>query len=158
MGKMSYSEQLKRPEWQKKRLEVLNAAGWKCQHCKADDATLHVHHKRYVKGRMAWEYAASDLESLCETYHSEAHETKELIDEVLASRPTSKWMDAASLLVGWANEEVDDELSGRAYDAFSEEVGLLAAACGGLSIFEVIELRAKVEEMAKRRESFNAFK
>jgi hypothetical protein len=158
MGKMSYSEQLKRPEWQRKRLEVLNAAGWKCQHCGANDSMLHVHHKRYVKGCVAWEYAASDLESLCEACHSEAHETKELIDEILAGLPTAMWMDAASLLVGWASGVVDSELSSRAYDAFTEEAGLLASACKNLSIYEVIELRAKAEEMAKGRESFDAFK
>ena len=157
MGKMSYSEQLKRPEWQKKRLEVLNAADWKCQCCEADDSMLHVHHKRYVKGRMAWEYAVGDLESLCESCHSEAHETKELIDEILAGLPTSMWMDAASLLVGWANGIVDDELSSRAYDAFTEEAGLLASACKNLSIYDVMELRARAEEMAKKHTSFNAF-
>jgi hypothetical protein len=149
--KMSYSEQLKRPEWQKKRLEVLNAAGWKCQQCTDAQSMLHVHHKRYVKGRMAWDYVLGDFEALCEACHSEAHETKELIEEILAGIPTSMWMDVASLLVGWADGIVNEELSTRAYDAFSEEVGLLASACKELSIYEVLELRASADEIAKQR-------
>jgi hypothetical protein len=149
--KMTYSEQLKRPEWQKKRLEVLNAANWMCQCCGEMESMLHVHHKRYVKGRMAWDYVLGDFEALCENCHSEAHETKELIEEILAGLPTAMWMDAASLLVGWGNGIVDDELSSRAYDAFTEEVGLLASACKALSIYEVLELRAVAEQKAKER-------
>jgi hypothetical protein len=147
--KMTYSEQLKRPEWQRRRLEVLNAANWECQQCNDNESMLHVHHKRYVKGRMAWDYVLGDFEALCETCHSEAHETKELIEEVLAGIPTLMWMDVASLLVGWAKGIVNDELSSRAYDAFSEEVGLLACACKELSIYDVIELREKAEALKK---------
>lgn len=60
MLKMAYRDQLLHPNWQRKRLEMLEAAGWECTSCGGAEKTLHVHHKRYVKGRMAWEYEADE--------------------------------------------------------------------------------------------------
>lgn len=68
----SYADLLKDPRWQKKRLLVLEAAGWECSSCGANDKTLHVHHLRYVRGRMPWEYPNDELEVLCEGCHEEA--------------------------------------------------------------------------------------
>lgn len=77
MPKMSYSEQLKHPNWQRKRLEVLEAADWSCERCFAENVTLHVHHRAYVKGRMAWEYENSELEALCKDCHEGEHADQE---------------------------------------------------------------------------------
>ena len=85
MPKLSYTEQLKHPNWQRKRLETLEAAGWACQKCECKDVTLHVHHRRYVKGRLAWEYDGMDLEVLCEPCHSTQHEKRELLDALLVT-------------------------------------------------------------------------
>lgn len=74
---LSYYAQLKHPKWQRKRLEVLEAAGFSCVRCSDADSTLHVHHKRYVKGRMAWEYANAELAALCEACHGYEHEEEE---------------------------------------------------------------------------------
>jgi uncharacterized CHY-type Zn-finger protein len=65
----AYSELLKSPHWQKKRLQILNRDGWKCRLCKADDKTLHVHHLRYQHGAKPWEYENDDLVSLCDGCH-----------------------------------------------------------------------------------------
>jgi len=78
--KMTYREQLLHPNWQRRRLERLEAAGWKCSACLEKDRTLHVHHKRYVKGRLAWEYEDPELAVLCDECHDSAHETR---DELL---------------------------------------------------------------------------
>lgn len=59
--KLSWSQQYKHPQWQRKRLEALEAAGWECENCGEKETTLNVHHKRYVKGRMIWEYDVSEL-------------------------------------------------------------------------------------------------
>lgn len=40
---MKYHEQLKHPLWQKKRLEVLDLHGFKCQECDATEEELHVY-------------------------------------------------------------------------------------------------------------------
>lgn len=84
MGKMTYSEQLKHPNWQRKRLEVLQAAEFHCDACGDGDTTLHVHHRRYVKGRMAWEYEGRELQALCESCHKDEHERQELFAKALA--------------------------------------------------------------------------
>lgn len=77
---MEYSELLKHPKWQRKRLEVLERDRWQCKMCGAQDRTLHVHHKRYIKGRNPWEYALEDLESLCDECHSMIHQIKDRLD------------------------------------------------------------------------------
>jgi len=71
---MTYAEQLKHPKWQKKRLEVMSEADFKCQKCKSGDNTLNVHHKKYIKGRKAWQYRIQDFECLCENCHKFTHE------------------------------------------------------------------------------------
>lgn len=71
--KATYGEQLKHPKWQRARLERLDAAGWKCEKCGETEKTLHVHHERYVRGRMPWEYTHDELEVLCEDCHATEH-------------------------------------------------------------------------------------
>ena len=43
---------------------------------KDKNQTLHVHHKKYIKGKMPWEYEDSDLISLCNLCHSNLHATQ----------------------------------------------------------------------------------
>jgi hypothetical protein len=70
---MNYKEQLKSPKWQKKRLDVLNLRGFKCENCANEEKQLHVHHRFYLKGRKAWEYDNDVLQVLCETCHENEH-------------------------------------------------------------------------------------
>lgn len=69
----TYFEKLKDPRWQKKRLEVLDKAGFCCEVCGDDSQTMHVHHKQYFKGREPWEYEATQLSALCESCHENHH-------------------------------------------------------------------------------------
>jgi len=84
MTKMTYGEQLKHPMWQRKRLHILNRDGWMCQKCCAEDKTLHVHHKVYIKGRMVWEYDDSDLQTLCDDCHERTHLDEQELKRLLA--------------------------------------------------------------------------
>lgn len=68
---MTYSEQLKHPSWQKKRLEILQRDEFTCQHCSDKEHQLHVHHRYYVSGRYAWEYPDFCYLSLCADCHKE---------------------------------------------------------------------------------------
>lgn len=68
-----YAELLKKPQWQKRRLQMLEKADWKCVECGAEERQLHVHHRRYIAGAMPWEYADEDLAVLCEQCHDKAH-------------------------------------------------------------------------------------
>jgi hypothetical protein len=75
---LSYADQIKHPEWQKKRLEILNRDEFTCQQCGNKEQTLHVHHKHYNYGAKIWEYQAWELTTLCETCHSKTHENKDV--------------------------------------------------------------------------------
>lgn len=79
-GKTSYAELLLDPRWQKKRLEVMGAAGFVCEHCGDDQETLHVHHKAYRRGAKPWEYETHELMCLCHRCHGIWHEQKDAID------------------------------------------------------------------------------
>lgn len=81
---MNYQQQIKHPLWQKKRLEVLEDRGFRCQECGANDEELHVHHPLYKRGAMIWEYTKEELESLCHRCHKNAHELDEKIKKELA--------------------------------------------------------------------------
>jgi len=65
------------PRWQKKRLERMEQAGWRCESCESEEKTLHVHHKSYKKGASPWEYENDELECLCEDCHAEQHGIQE---------------------------------------------------------------------------------
>lgn len=66
---MSYSEKLKSPKWQKKRLEILQRDNFKCLCCNNDEKTLHIHHLEYNNCE-PWEYENASLITLCEDCHN----------------------------------------------------------------------------------------
>ena len=70
---MNYSEKLKDPRWQKKRLEKFEANGWECEICSNSKETLHLHHKEYRKCE-PWEYDYKELMCVCEWCHGRLHE------------------------------------------------------------------------------------
>jgi hypothetical protein len=106
---MTYSEQLRHPNWQRKRLEVLELHGFKCFCCGSKEKTLHVHHKKYIKGRMAWDYETDNFEALCEECHKEVHGAKERLDAVIASFPSDMYAVLADVLIGYGEEYVPPE-------------------------------------------------
>ena len=62
--------------WNSYREEIIEADGGCCTQCgrgREDGVVLQVHHKRYIKGRMPWEYAFSDCETLCKGCHAIEH-------------------------------------------------------------------------------------
>lgn len=69
----SYKKLLKDPRWQKKRLKVLERAGWACERCGDTRTELHVHHTFY-DGSNPWEYPESSLSCLCKPCHDREHE------------------------------------------------------------------------------------
>lgn len=74
MTPKTYSDKLKDPRWQKKRLQVLSRDKFKCTLCSRGEHTLHVHHLRYEKSGNPWDSKIIDLETLCE----QCHEVKEM--------------------------------------------------------------------------------
>ena len=67
----SYREKLKSVEWQKKRLNVLSEARWRCRECGIEKEQLQVHHVLYLPGRDPWDYPDHLLLCLCDRCHVE---------------------------------------------------------------------------------------
>jgi hypothetical protein len=67
---MTYSEKLRDPRWQKKRLEIFERDEWCCQKCFDPESPLAVHHFRYIPGIEPWDYPSKLLITLCEECHS----------------------------------------------------------------------------------------
>lgn len=64
---MNYSEKLKHPNWQKKRLEILQRDNFTCQLCTDTETELHVHHLKYTGE--PFEAPNEDLQTLCKRCH-----------------------------------------------------------------------------------------
>src|SRR5574343_340470 len=79
----SYSDKLKDPRWQKRRLLLLESAGFKCESCGDTEETLHVHHVYYEKDRDPWDYPIEAYLTLCSKCHKKWHNIKEGIDMAL---------------------------------------------------------------------------
>jgi len=83
---MTYADKLKDPRWQRKRLEVLQHADFRCQLCGSKDNTLHVHHAYYEKGRDPWEYPVGAMISLCHDCHARQHKGNDDLEKARAAR------------------------------------------------------------------------
>lgn len=161
MEKMSYFDQLKNPKWQKKRLEMLEAANWECTECGSKDGTLHVHHKQYIKGRMAWEYSNDELMVVCEDCHDHQHQIGSELKELLALTDNAQ---ALGLLRGFhlANEKIDTWVgySGTDADPSSTRAGFVAALTYGLRRDQCYQLRdflwQLLDEDSEEREQLKA--
>lgn len=76
---LTFKDQYHHPEWQKVRLKVMDYDNWQCQRCGEKDNILHVHHIRYKKDRMVWEYPIHNFITLCDKCHEKEHEHKNLV-------------------------------------------------------------------------------
>lgn len=67
--RMTYSEKLRDPRWQRKRLEVFQRDNFTCTHCGDDLNELQVHHLDYEPGKEPWEYPIEFLTTHCAVCH-----------------------------------------------------------------------------------------
>lgn len=68
----TYSERLRHPKWQRRRLEILQRDNFTCQLCGDTETTLNIHHKEYHKGEI-WEYEDDELITYCDHCHLLVH-------------------------------------------------------------------------------------
>ena len=80
---MKYSDKLKDPRWQKKRLEILEERKWLCESCGDGKKTLHVHHKYYDYDKDPWDYQSQAYSVLCEECHEDEHFSKKRVEDQL---------------------------------------------------------------------------
>jgi len=95
----TYSEKLKDPRWQKKRLEVLQRDNFTCQLCGDAETELHVHHHAYLKGCQPWEYELSNFSTFCKHCHAAAESLKGQYELIKVDKVFSRNMDSFVLLV-----------------------------------------------------------
>ena len=69
MNKSAYSELLRDPRWQKKRLEIMQRDDFHCTVCGDGENTLNVHHCYYEGGKPPWDYPDASLITICESCH-----------------------------------------------------------------------------------------
>lgn len=79
---MTYSEKLRDPRWQKKRLEIFQRDAFKCLSCGAEDKPLSVHHVVYRKIN-PWEYPDYLYQTLCEDCHEERGQLTDKVVDAL---------------------------------------------------------------------------
>ncbi len=134
MSTMTYKEQYLHPSWQRKRLEVMQAANFRCEMCGESEVTLNVHHRLYVKGRKVWEYENHNLQCLCEQCHAEHHDNRALLD-LLLLHPQASLGLAIGLIAGHLHGDVglDDEIRADAERVGGPmfDVGVLSSMVGG---------------------------
>lgn len=65
----AYVAKLRNPLWQKRRLEILEAANWACEDCGTKDQELQVHHCAYIPDAEPWEHTRSELMACCDSCH-----------------------------------------------------------------------------------------
>jgi len=65
----NYTNLLKDPRWQKKRLEIMDRDSFTCTMCGDTKETLNVHHKDYENKKFPWDVSNENLITVCETCH-----------------------------------------------------------------------------------------
>jgi hypothetical protein len=83
MARATYSEKLRDPRWQKKRLEIMQRDNFTCQRCQSTADTLAVHHLSYERGKAPWDYPNEVLVTLCEHCHTYEREQRPLTEKAL---------------------------------------------------------------------------
>jgi len=81
--KSTYSEKLRSPLWQRRRLDIFQRDNFQCQSCDRTDLTLHVHHLKYFPNLEPWEYEDHYLVTYCELCHNSEHLMGDSIRESL---------------------------------------------------------------------------
>lgn len=107
--KKSYSEKLRDPRWQRKRLEVMDRDSFRCRRCGCGSKTLNVHHLIYRKGAEPWDYPSDHLRTLCEECHAhvENAEVRLALSSVAVSNIPPKVLQSLMLSLRFAAHHID---------------------------------------------------
>lgn len=105
---MTYSQKLKDPRWQKKRLEIMQRDEFSCQICHSKVDTLNVHHRHYIVGREPWDYPSELLVTLCQPCHKKEEDVFK--DPVELVRSLHFWGIFNCQIVDVFNKIIDDKI------------------------------------------------
>lgn len=122
---MTYSQKLRDPRWQKKRLEILQRDNWTCQSCQSTTKNLQVHHLVYRKID-PWDYADTCYQTLCEDCHEIRQElTDKIVDAIrlkiknLSTDELHK-MAIKQMAISMTNDEAFDNYMAQSIEEASE--------------------------------------
>lgn len=91
MSKPTYFELLRDPRWQRRRLEIMQRAGFSCEYCADRSSTLNVHHIWYEKGKDPWDYPDAALTCVCEECHEELHDFQKSLQALSSGMGFEFW-------------------------------------------------------------------
>ncbi len=94
----TYHEKLLDPRWQKKRLKIMERAGFCCENCGNGRMTLHIHHGFYKRGFEPWDYPDETLKCLCADCHEDVGVAMECLHEAIARTPVFAWREIVVFL------------------------------------------------------------
>lgn len=95
----SYSNLLRHPQWQKKRLRIMERDGFKCGECGSETKTLNVHHDYYKAGAFPWEYPDEALKTLCQECHEKLHTPKPDYAPIDKTKPSQNELWLIKILI-----------------------------------------------------------
>ena len=113
----SYQKKLTHPQWQKKRLEVLQRDNFTCRSCGSTEKELHVHHIYYLPNKLPESYPLSAYISLCFECHQMEEDNLKLLSDTLLNRfrrmgasakDIESFMIALHLYLNSTNEELHE--------------------------------------------------
>ena len=79
-----YSDKLRDPRWQQRRLRVLDTHRWACEDCGGTKEQLEVHHCYYLRGNEPWEHGDNLLMCLCAHCHQRRQNLEEMAKQSLS--------------------------------------------------------------------------
>src|SRR5262245_15459330 len=107
-----YSEKLRDPRWQRKRLEIMQRDNFACGYCSNGNVTLNVHHRWYVRGADPWDYPGEALVTLCEDCHKFEHDGRHYCEDDIAELLKEKFLAGQLFeLVGILGDLKADEVN-----------------------------------------------
>lgn len=80
---MNYSDKLKDPRWQRRRLEIMKRDNFSCVNCGDKETQLQIHHLEYSSN--PWDIEDDKLITLCEPCHGEFTRINSEIKLILSS-------------------------------------------------------------------------
>lgn len=105
---ISYSEKLKDPRWQIKRLRIFERDNFACRVCYRKDMELQVHHIDYFPGVDPWDYPNHMLTTLCKEHH-EFELGREKVDKYLITTLKSNGFLVPDLLALSCKCDTDED-------------------------------------------------
>jgi hypothetical protein len=130
----TYTEKLKDPRWQKKRLQIMERDNFTCQKCESTTETLNVHHRHYRKGADPWDYEDWVFQTLCQPCHEKTSRLLQSLNEQVGAA-MGDWEIAA--ILRFARVAMDTENEGFMIASHFSEI-LRVAECA-----ETVEEKAE---------------